>query len=92
MALLIRSTGHEATVRPTSGKYFSLEELQRYVGGYIEIVALPGGKSLIVNEEGKLQNLPPNEQATILGRFAGTANDDIVVGDVLVCGDDELES
>ena len=91
MALLIRSTGQEQRVIPRDGKHFTLQEMQGYVGGDIEMVSLPGGRTLVCNEEGKLKSLPYNEQGTILGRFAGTASDDYVVGDVLVCDERELE-
>lgn len=37
-----------------------LENLQKYVGGYIEAVAFPTGIVVICNEEGKIRNLPPN--------------------------------
>lgn len=45
----------------------SLEEMQKFVGGYIEQVAsrLPH-RALIVNEEGFYENLPHNAQATSL--------------------------
>lgn len=92
MATLIRTNGSEEQVRPADGKYFTLEELQRYVGGFIEAVALPNGKTMIVNEEGKLDNLPYNQRATLLGAAAGTMPGDEVMGDVLVLSDDEWET
>ena len=36
----------------------SLEELQKLVVGYIEAHTLRNGDSLIMNEEGLMQNLP----------------------------------
>lgn len=92
MATLIRTNGSEEQVRPADGKYFTLEELQRYVGGFIEAVALPNGKTMIVNEEGKLDNLPYNQRATLLGAAAGTMPGDEVMGDVLVLSNDEWET
>ena len=44
----------------------SLEELQKLVGGYIEVHTLRNGDSLIMNEEGLMQNLPINQEATKL--------------------------
>jgi hypothetical protein len=45
----------------------TLEQMQKFVGGYIEQVAsnIPH-RALIVNEEGFLDNLPQNPQATAL--------------------------
>lgn len=44
-----------------------LDKLQQFVGGYIEMVSttIPH-RSLIVNEEGALENLPVNHKATAL--------------------------
>lgn len=45
----------------------SLEQMQEFVGGYIEMVASSvSHRSLIVNEEGFLDNLPQNIKATAL--------------------------
>lgn len=62
-------------VKP-EGKKFSLEELQKYVGGYVELIRLPQG-DLYVDEDGTLKGLPVNIPAsTIAGRM--------IVGDVLL--------
>ena len=34
----------------------TLEEAQKFVGGYVEGITFPNGDYLIINEEGKLQN------------------------------------
>ena len=44
----------------------SLKEAQDFVGGYVEGITLPNGDYLIVNEEGKLKDLPLNPEATAL--------------------------
>lgn len=54
----------------------TLESLQHEVGGYIEAVYLSPSAVIIVNEEGKLQHLPPNR------RFYN----DILVGNILIIG------
>lgn len=51
--------------RPDSGWYTtwisnSLENLQRYVGGYIETVGLFKDACIVCNEEGRLRGLPYN--------------------------------
>ena len=57
----------------------SLEQAQKFVGGYVEGITFPNGDYLIVNEEGKLMGLPINEQATKLWRDTFD-NDNYVTG------------
>ena len=38
----------------------TLKEAQAFVGGYVECITFPNGDLLIVNEEGKLMQLPLN--------------------------------
>lgn len=77
-------------VSPENGKKFSLKELQGYVGGLVEFVPLPSGKLMVVNEEGKLDGLPVNENATAIfkkeypKRIYALNNDELVVGNALV--------
>ena len=81
MARVLYVDGTQATVMPASPPAFSLEELQAMVGGWIEVVYLPDGRLMVIDEEGKLKSYPRNEQATRLaaGRLqlgdyiAGTA-------------------
>ena len=74
---------HKPKERPT------LQELQKLVGGYIEIFHSPDGKQqIIVNEEGKMQRLPVNYEATAI--WLGTsvekalAYHDVLVGDAVI--------
>ena len=87
MALLIRSNGETAEVFPTR-KSFSLEELQHLIGGYIQVIAL-NGRSMIVNQEGKLHNLRENSVATQIAKGFIDA-DDYIVGDALIASENEL--
>ena len=57
----------------------TLESAQEFVGGYVEGVTFPNGDYLIVNEEGKLRNLPLNPEATALWR-ATFDNDNYITG------------
>ena len=60
---------------------FTLEELREFVGGYVELLCPPSnaGAVLMVNEEGRLRDLPFNEIASaVFGQ-------DFIVGDVLLC-------
>lgn len=87
MAYLLTTNGEQIEVEPANGEYFSLIELQKAVGGYVEHLRLPSGEHLWLNENGKSQQLPRNERATLLGRSAGIFPTDFVVGNVLVCED-----
>ena len=46
----------------------TLKEMQEFVEGYIELIALPDGRDMIINEEGKITGLPENIEATIIFR------------------------
>lgn len=85
MATLIKADGTKREVSPANGKEFSLEEMQGFVGGDIQIVTLPSGDEMVLAEEGKLLGMPVNTEATLMARPAGIAPNDLVVGDVLVC-------
>lgn len=62
-----------------------LDTLQQLVGGWIEYVPTEQDVTLYCNEEGKLQNLPPNSLATaIFGKLL--MPHDFLAGDVVVCG------
>ena len=69
---------------PENGTDFQLGELQKIVGGYIEIVSLLDNEIMVINEEGKLIDLPINEKATELYNEVDGFYD-YIVGDVLVC-------
>ena len=57
----------------------TLKEAQAYVGGYVEGIHFPNGDYLIVNEEGKLQNLPFNKEASKLWKDTFD-NDNYITG------------
>ena len=50
----------------------NLKEAQKFVGGYVEGITFPNGDYLIINEEGKLMQLPLNPEATTLWRATFT--------------------
>ena len=68
----------------------TLESAQEFVGGYVEGITFPNGDYLIINEEGKLMNLPLNPEATALWRTTFTKDkylfgyDDFVVGPAIL--------
>jgi len=53
----------EAILKIESEKRPSLEEAQKAVGGFVELVTTTQGQ-LLVNEEGILEGLPHNEKAS----------------------------
>lgn len=66
MAILIKTDNTIQEVKPKNGKSFSLKELQSFVGGLVEMVSMPSGKEIIVNEEGKVIGLSDNKIATLI--------------------------
>ena len=86
-AKIYKTDGTILEVEPKNKHDFSLEELQRIVGGYIEILHIGNDKIMVIDEEGKLKEKPANEAATMFFMQAGYY--DTIVGDVLVC-DDEM--
>ena len=67
-----------------------LKAAQKFVGGYVEGITFPNGDYLIINEEGKLMQLPLNPEATTLWRATFTKDkyafgyDDFVVGPAIL--------
>ena len=75
----------------------SLKEAQEFVGGYVEGITFPNGDYLIINEEGKLMNLPLNPEATALWKATFdndnfvTGRNDFVVGPAILIKKDALK-
>ena len=70
MKVVVKEVGKKAEVREIANE---LADLQKIVGGYIEVVRVDADVLMICDEEGKLKGKPYNFD---LGR-------DIIVGDVL---------
>ena len=74
-----------------------LATAQKFVGGYVEGITFPNGDYLIINEEGKLMQLPLNPEATTLWRATFTKDkyafgyDDFVVGPAILIKKDALK-
>lgn len=85
MAILMKADGTITTVHPKDGVSFQLDELQAFVGGYIEIIHLKSKEHciMVVNEEGLIIGLPFNRDASLI---YGSP----LVGDVLMCNDSEV--
>ena len=110
MATHYSTTGKVIEVLPNNGKTFTYEELQHLVSAVtddpdylsnvgrtmIEIVPLPSGKSIVVNEEGKLIGLPYNAEASKawneeypIDQYPQN-NDQTIVGNALIATETEL--
>lgn len=90
MAKIYKSNGEIVDIEPKNGKDFQLEELNKIVGGYIELVTLPNDEFMVVNEEGKIRELPVNDNATeIYQRKIGCW--DYIVGDCLICKTSQIQ-
>lgn len=90
-ALLYTTEFSVTRLKPANEHYFTLEEMQGYVGRRIEIVPMEGEglpeRLLVVHEEGKLIGLPLNVFATIEWmRYYGET--DFVSGDAIICHPD----
>lgn len=96
MAIKITTSKKVTRVRPKN-KVFTLEELQKQVGGYIEMLPLKSVPEfkltdaiMVLNEEGKLLGLPMNQMATDLLTRNYPKSTDVIVGDVLIFKSKEI--
>lgn len=93
MAILLTVDNRVQEVHPKDGKTFTLDELNGYVGGYIEMPVRTSEWIMVINEEGKLEGLEINAAATFL---SGLYPNDYIVGPALLvtpeeAGEDESE-
>lgn len=89
MAKIIYPDGTTKDISPANGNDFSLEELQKIVEGYIELVYL-NERIMVINEEGKFKELPYNAKATDLYRKLRRTID-FIVGNALICNLNEIK-
>lgn len=71
----------------------SLEFLQSFVGGWVQVVPLAGslsGLSMWLNEEGKFSDLPLNELATAIWEDS-YGKTDFIVGNILITGAEDYD-
>lgn len=76
-------------ISPRDGNKFALEETQAIVGGYIEVVPLDEGKILVCDEDGRIKEKAVNKKATEAAFKLGYKGH-FLVGDVLICDDNQL--
>ena len=77
-------------VKPQNKNFFTLEELQKIVGGYIQVVYLKNHVdkngtplALVCNEDGKDLCLSANKHATMFWEHS-YGKTDVMVGDILI--------
>jgi hypothetical protein len=66
MELKANTTAEEFKIIEDNKDEPDLKSAQEFVGGMVECITFPNGDVLIVNEEGKLMNLPLNVEGTAL--------------------------
>lgn len=71
----------ELKVLTTKEENPSLKEAQAFVGGLVELVNLPNGDQMLVNEEGRMKKLPINDPASSAADQRILGNAIILVGD-----------
>lgn len=91
MATLIKTDGSKLEIQPQNGLGFQLDELQKFVDGYIDIINLHNGDILVINDNGK-DVLDSNETATeIAHKHNAIFGWDYICGDVVMCKDEEVQ-
>lgn len=84
-AYLITEKYEVSQIEPKNGNDFGLEELQKFIDGYIEIVWLNDEQIMIVNEEGKFTK-GCNQIATAIAHLhRAIGQHDYIAGDVVLC-------
>ncbi len=80
-ATVIQPEGSVDTMTLPRNDEKRLAILQQIVGGYIEAVALPGGRYMVINENGKDAPHVVNQTATDIAREAqAIQSDDYIAG------------
>ena len=85
-ATILRPDGTCQECKPQNGREFTLEELQRAVGGFIERVQMKPGNghtTMYVNEDGKRLNLRRNVFAS---KLAVLFRSDFISGNAILVG------
>lgn len=90
MANIIKTDGTIVEVTPQNGTDFQFEELQKIVGGYIEVLRLTGKAIMVANEEGKFYCTYNHEATKIAKEYGAIYKSDYICGDVLICNAGEV--
>ena len=86
-------TMKKPTTKTITDKAPTLEEMQKFVGGHIEVVYAPNGDQIVIDEEGRLKGKEINKEAS--KHCLGDKWDDEypnIVGDAMILkGDGRME-
>lgn len=89
--LLITPEASVTEFVPANGRDFTLEELQKGVEGYIEIIDLSDKTIMVVNEDGK-GRLYPNMMATVIAKGCrAILPHDYIAGNAVLCASDMVK-
>lgn len=89
MAIWVKTNG---TTEVVIKDQFTLEDLQSMVDGYIEFIPLSCGDTLVVNEEGYINDLPVNDKATLVVRRTERYSGVTIVGGAVILNKEEIAS
>ena len=70
--LKVNTTAEEFKIIENKKDEPQYKEVSKFVGGMVECITFPNGDLLLLNEEGKLMQLPLNPEATALWRSTFT--------------------
>ena len=89
MAIIININGETENIEPATNNVFTLQELQKAVNGYIQVVSIHegehAGKLIIVDEEGLLKEEP------IVNKEASNIAGQLIIGQVILIDRDQIE-
>jgi hypothetical protein len=89
MSIIIKVNSQTVNIEPLNGSVFSLDELQKAVGGYIQILSITtgeyAGKLMVVDEEGLLKLNP------VVNKTASLIAGQRIVGQVIIIDKDQIE-
>ena len=98
MELKVNTTAEQFKIIENKKDEPKYKEVSAFVGGMVECVTFPNGDLMLLNEEGKLMQLPLNPEATALWRATFTkdkyafGHDDFVVGPAILIKKDALNT
>lgn len=98
MGKWIKTDGTQQEVPPEDGKEYTLQEMNGFVGGYLEALRLTNNLVMYVNEEGVRLQLPLNFKAMeVLKSYRPEHASTPIVGNVIIAslqetGDNEHAS
>lgn len=88
-SVIIKVDGTCVPAVPSNGTDFSLEEAQKAVDGYIDVLRLTDDRIMVVNDEGAINGMEYNRGASKVYQI-NRGVDVMIYGNVLVCNTDML--